>query len=127
MLREGGPDSDALARLLEEAGAVRLRGGRWLLNCGEISEEVVLVVLPDDAADLDARIREAISAGQRVIGIWRAGSEDAPLPQVMAEYGGAAIGWSADLLRRTICEEAANWEDASGQGRGDQGTKRNVC
>lgn len=122
------PDQgQALADLLTRLGAAAQSNGDWLLNCGSISETVLIVVLParNDAA-LTAAIGAAVAQGQRVIGVWAPGLSG-DLPQSLADYGGAAVAWSAAALHGVICGEASVWEDAGGGERAGQSPKRNVC
>ncbi|WP_312127463.1 hypothetical protein [Brevundimonas sp.] len=122
------PDhSQSLGELLTRLGAVAQANGDWLLNCGSFSETVLIVVLPvaNDAA-LTTAIGVAVAQGQRVIGVWSQGLSG-DLPQSLADYGAAAVGWSEAALRAVICGETALWEDAGGGARAGQFPKRNVC
>lgn len=122
------PDhSQTLGDLLTSLGATTQANGDWLLNCGSISETILIVVLPAwNEAALIAAVGAAVTQGQRVIGVWVPG-QSGDLPQSLADYGGAAVGWSAAALHGVICSEASVWEDAGGGERAGQSPKRNVC
>lgn len=117
----------ALADLLTRLGAAAQANGDWLLNCGSISETLLIVVLPaENDAALTAAVGSAVAQGQRVVGIWTPGLSG-DLPQSLTDYGGAAVAWSVAALHGVICGEASVWEDAGGRARAGQSPKRNVC
>ena len=120
------PDID-LPSLLDAAGAKPTASGDWLLDCGEFSETILIVSLP--GADLEAlktEVEKAVAAGTRVVGIWKPG-QDGQLPAALADYGAAVISWSADQVRKVICDGAPVWKDPGGGDRPAQKPKRNVC
>ena len=117
----------ALVGLLNGLGAQEAAGDTWLLDCGQISETILIVVLDGvDDATLPAAVGEAVASGQRVIGLWTSGAQG-ELPKPLAEYGAGTVGWSVDDLRRVLCGESPVWQDAGGETREGQSPKRNVC
>lgn len=126
-LHSGADHERALAGLLNALGAQETESGAWLLDCGQVSETVLIVVLRGvEDASLPAAVGAAVTSGQRVIGVWVPGTQG-DLPQPLAEYGAGAVGWSVDDLRRVICGELPVWQDAGGETREGQSPKRNVC
>jgi len=119
--------ASALDSLLASLGAVRGAGGDWLLDCGQISETVILVVLPAASeADLKKTVSTAALSGQRIVGVWAPGAAT-ELPAALEDYGGSAVSWSTETLRAVICEEQVVWQDPGGGERAQQSPKRNEC
>lgn len=117
----------ALDALLASLGAVRGAGGDWLLDCGQTSETVIIVVLPAASeADLETTVSTAALTGRRVVGLWPPGAPT-ELPAALRDYGGSAVIWSAEALRAVICEEQVVWQDPGGGERAPQNPKRNEC
>lgn len=91
----------------------------------------VLVVLispgTKDSTWVNWEIEYAQREGKRIVGVWTAGAAECDVPQALAEFADAVVGWQADRIEGAIDGTINNWTGSDGQPRDRQKIRQHGC
>jgi len=89
---------------------------------------VVLVSPGTKESDwVDWEIEYAHQHDKRIVGVWTSGAADTDVPQALAEYADAVVGWQADRIDGAIRGTINNWTGSDGRERDRQEIRRYSC
>lgn len=76
---------------------------------------------------VDWEIEEAERQGMRIVGVWTHGAGECDVPEGLAEYADAVVGWQADRIEGAISGTINNWTGSDGQPRDRQQIRKYGC
>jgi antiphage defense system Thoeris ThsB-like protein len=77
---------------------------------------VVVLVSPQtrNSEHVDWEIRYAQEHDKRIVGVYTHGAAESDIPEALAEYGEAVVGWNGDRIVGAICGDIGEWEAPDG-------------
>lgn len=72
-------------------------------------------------------IEYAARQGKRIVGVWEQGSQGCELPEALAEYADAMVGWHGNSIIDAIVSENDQWERPDGTPTSSVDLKRHPC
>lgn len=120
---------DEVKKLLSAAGLTALSDINWTADCAEgDGPPVLLIFVSSDTTGtegLEPAVRQMVSRGGRVIGVWPVGGGFDVLPAALEDYGAGSSNWNPEALRNAICAQGSDWRDSSGGIRDQRPIDRN--
>lgn len=77
----------------------------------------IVYVTPNtkDSAWVNWEIEHAEKMGKPIIGIWGHGDNNCEVPEALAKYADAMVGWDGDRIIAAINGETTDWEEPNGE------------
>ncbi len=90
---------------------------------------MVVLISPGtrDSKWVNWEIEEAQRQGMRIIGVWTHGAANCDVPEALAQYADAVVGWQADRIESAISGTINNWTDSDGRPRDRQQIRQYGC
>lgn len=80
-----------------------------------------------DSKWVNWEIEEAQRQGMRIVGVWTHGAANCDVPDALAQYADAVVGWLADQIEDAINGTINNWTDNDGTPRDRQQIRQHGC
>ncbi len=90
---------------------------------------VVVYVSPEtkDSGYINWEIEYAQSNDKRIVGVWAHGESGCELPETLAKYADAVVGWTENRIIDAINGEFDGWENPDGSQPSPRQIKRYSC
>ena len=90
---------------------------------------MVVLISPGtkESSWVDWEIEYAQKQGMRIVGVWTSGAAECDVPQGLAEYADAVVGWQADQIEGAINGTINNWTASDGRPRDRQAIRQYGC
>jgi hypothetical protein len=90
---------------------------------------LVVLVSPGtrDSSWVDWEIEYAQQLGMRIVGVWTPGAAESDVPDGLAEYADAVVGWQTDRIAGAIDGTINNWTASDGTLRDRLAIRRYGC
>lgn len=90
---------------------------------------VVVLVSPNtrDSEHVDWEIRYAQEHGKRIVGVYTQGSTESEIPEALADYAEAVVGWNGERIEGAICGDINEWQTPSGEQMPEREIQRIRC
>lgn len=90
---------------------------------------IVVLISPGtkESSWVDWEIEYAQKQGKRIVGVWTSGAAECDVPQALAEYADAVVGWQADQIEGAINGTINNWTASDGSPRDRQVIRQYGC
>src|SRR3954453_18003340 len=77
---------------------------------------VVVLISPQtrNSEHVDWEIRYAQEHDKRIVGVYTSGSTESEIPEALADYAKAIVGWNGDRIVGAICGDINDWEASDG-------------
>lgn len=74
---------------------------------------MVVLITHDTAKSpwVNWEIRHAIAQGKNVVGVYAQGATDADVPEELAKYAAAIVGWQSERIVAAINGDLTGWDD----------------
>ena len=72
-------------------------------------------------------INYAQKQGMRIVGVWTPGAAECDVPEALADYADAVVGWQADRIEGAISGKINNWTGSDGHLRNRQAIRQYGC
>lgn len=93
------------------------------------ADTVVVLISPGtkDHPWVDREIERAQEEEKRIVGVWTHDSGECDVPQALAEYADAVVGWQADRIYGAVDGTINNWTARDGTPRDRQKIRQHGC
>ncbi len=90
---------------------------------------VVVLISPQtrNSEHVDWEIRYAQEHDKRIIGVYTHGAAESEIPEALADYAQAVVGWNGDRIVGAICGEISDWEMPDGRRMPERVIQRIRC
>lgn len=90
---------------------------------------MVVLISPGtkDSKWVDWEIEYAQKKGMRIVGVWTTGAAECDVPEALAQYADAVVGWQADRIEAAISGTLNNWTGSNGRSRNRQEIRQYGC
>lgn len=76
---------------------------------------------------VDWEIEYALKKGMRIVGVWTQGAAECDVPDGLAQYADAVVGWNADQIEGAINGTINNWTGSDGKPKDRQKIRQFGC
>ena len=76
---------------------------------------------------VDWEIEQAQKQGMRIVGVWTDGAAECDVPEALAQYADAVVGWQAERIEGAISGAINNWTTSDGNPRDRQAIRQHGC
>ena len=80
-----------------------------------------------DSEWVNWEIEYAQKQGKRIVGVWTPGAAESDVPEALADYADAVVGWQADRIEDAINGTLNNWTGSDGKPRDRQAIRQYGC
>lgn len=90
---------------------------------------MVVLISPDtkNSTWVDWEIEYAQNKDMRIVGVWTHGAADCDVPDGLAQYADAVVGWNADQIEGAINGTINNWTGSDGKRKDRQKIRQFGC
>ena len=90
---------------------------------------LVVYISPEtkDSDWVNWEIEYAHKQGKRIVGVWERGAKDCELPEALARYADAVVGWNGESIIDAISGESDDSQTQDGQEPGYRSIPRHSC
>jgi hypothetical protein len=88
---------------------------------------VLISPLTKNSTWVDWEIEYAMKKGMRIVGVWTHGAAECDVPDGLAQYADAVVGWNADQIEGAINGTVNNWTGSDGRPKDRQKIRQYGC
>lgn len=90
---------------------------------------VVVLISPQtcNSEHVDWEIRYAQEHDKRIVGVYTQGAATSDIPEALADYAKAVVGWNSDRIVGAICGDINDWEKPGGGRMPERDIQRIRC